>query len=132
MPPVDGLRRGATVAQLVLACAVVVGVFAQVYLIGAYIFGAGTDALNAHKDLGGVVHALEVLTLVASLVARLPRNDLLLSLALAVVGTIQLALADSEKWVGGLHPLFAMFVLVLAGLIARRGFERRRLAEPAA
>ncbi len=122
-----GVRRGARVLHLVLAGAIVVGVFAQVYLIGGYIFGAGQGALDAHKSVGFAVHALEVLVLIAALVAWLARADLLLSLLLALVGTIQIALADGDRWVGALHPLFALIVLVLAGVLLRRGIEARRL-----
>ena len=122
----QAIRRGASWIQVAAAVLVVVGVFAQVYLIGAYFFGAGSDALNAHKDVGGIVHGLEVLTLLAALVAWLPRTDLILSLVLALVGTGQIALAEADKWAGGLHPLFALVVLALAGSIAQRGIRRQR------
>src|SRR5262245_26186258 len=56
------------------------GVFLQVYLIGAYIFGAGSDALDAHTNLGFTVHGLEVLLLLVALAAWLPRADVGLSL----------------------------------------------------
>jgi hypothetical protein len=58
--------------------------------------------------------------LIAALVARLPKADLLLSLALAVIGTVQVSFAESHMWVGGLHPLLALFVFVTAGLLLRR------------
>jgi len=45
---------------------------------------------------------------------------------MAVVGTVQIALASSSKWVGGLHPLFALVVLALAVALARRGAPRLR------
>ena len=56
---VERLRTGASWLHLVIAAAIVVGVFAQVYLIGAYIFGAGRDALDAHEGVGWAVHSLE-------------------------------------------------------------------------
>lgn len=120
------VRRGAGVLHLVLAGAIVVGVVVQVYLIGGYIFGAGQGALDAHKSVGFAVHALEVLVLIAALVAWLARADLLLSLLLALVGTAQIALASAERWAGALHPLFALVVLGLAGVLLRRGIETRR------
>ena len=90
---VSGARRGVRVggrwAHLVLALAVVAGVFVQVYLIGAYIFGAGQGALDAHKTAGWTVHGFEMLVFVAALVAWLPWVDLVLSLLLAVIGTVQ-------------------------------------------
>ena len=102
--------------QMVLAGIVVFGVLLQVYLIASYIFGA--DTLDAHKNIGGVVHIFEVLTLVAALVAK---HDRLLSLGLAVIGTIQLALAGADEYVGGLHGLFAIVVLGLAVAVLARG-----------
>jgi hypothetical protein len=120
------LRRGAAWLHLALALAIALGVFLQVYLIGAYIFGAGSDALDAHRSAGFTVHGLEVLLFVVALVAWLPRPDVALSLLMAVLGTTQLALADAHGWTGGLHPLGALLVLVLAAAIARRDLERRR------
>ena len=65
---VSGARRGVRVggrwAHLVLALGVVAGVFVQVYLIGAYIFGAGQGALDAHKTAGWTVHGFEMLVFV--------------------------------------------------------------------
>jgi Family of unknown function (DUF6220) len=114
------LQRGAAALHLVLVAAVALGVFLQVYLIGAYVFGAGQAALDAHRTAGFTVHGLEVLVLVVALVAWLPRTDIILSAALAVLGTFQVALASETKWVGALHPLGALFVLVLAAVLLRR------------
>jgi hypothetical protein len=43
-----------------------------------------------------------------------------LSLGLAVIGTVQVSLAEAYRWVGGLHPLFALVVFVTAAVIVRR------------
>ena len=120
------LRDGAGWVHLALALAIVLGVFVQVYLIGAYIFGAGQGALDAHRATGFAIQGLEVLVLVAALIARLPRLDLGLSLALAVIGTVQAGLANAHGWTGGLHPLFALVVLTLAATLARRSLRARR------
>ena len=122
------VRRAAALLHLSLAVLIAAAVIVQVYLIGAYIFGAGQGALDAHKSAGWSAHAGEMLLLAAAVVARLPRTDMLLSLALAVIGTAQVALASSVKWLGGLHPLFALVVLGLAITLASRGLRRRRAA----
>jgi hypothetical protein len=122
---VAALRRGAAWLHLALALAIALGVFVQVYLIGAYIFGAGSDALDAHTDVGFTVHGLEVLLVLVALVAWLPRADVGLSLLMALLGTTQIALADAHGWTGGLHPLGALLVLVLAAAIVRRDLQRR-------
>ena len=54
-------------ANLILAALVAVGVFVQVYLIASYFFGAGQDALDAHKNLGGIVHIVEVLVFLTAI-----------------------------------------------------------------
>jgi uncharacterized membrane protein YhaH (DUF805 family) len=131
------VRRAFLWIHLVLATLVVVGIFVQVYLIASYSFGAGTDALDAHTDLGGVVHLAEVLVFLAAIGAYWKRWwDVGLSFALAVVGTIQLGFADGDEWVGGLHGLFALIVLVLATIASHRsaralGLGRHGEAGPA-
>jgi hypothetical protein len=122
---IQTVRRGALWAHLALAILVIVGVFAQVYLIGAYIFGAGSEALDTHRTVGFTLHGFEVLIFVAALVAWLPRADLGLSLLMAVGGTIQLALSGATGWTGALHPLGALFVLALAAVLVRRDLEAR-------
>lgn len=107
--------------NLVLAVLVVVGVFVQVYLIASYIFGAGTDALDAHRDIGGFVHLAEVLVFLSALFAYWRRwGEIALSFSLFVVGTVQLGFSEGDEWVGGLHGLLALVVLVIASIIARR------------
>jgi hypothetical protein len=121
-----GVRVGGRWVHLVLALAVVVGVFVQVYLIGAYIFGAGQGALDAHKTAGWTVHGFEMLLFVTALVAWLPWVDLVLSLLLAALGTVQVALASGHRWVGGLHPVLALVVVALAATLVLRAIRRRR------
>lgn len=124
------IRVGARWAQLALSLAVVLGVVVQVYLIGAYVFGAGQGALDAHETIGFTVHGLEVLIFVTAIVAWLPRAELGLSLLLALIGTVQVNLANGHRWVGGLHPLLALVVLTLASTLALRAIRRRRNQEP--
>ncbi|UGS38393.1 hypothetical protein [Capillimicrobium parvum] len=119
-----GARRGAGRLHPALAAAVVLAVFVQVYLIGAYVFGAGAGALDAHRTVGFIAHGLEVLVLIVALIAWLPRRDLALSALLALIGTVQISLAGEHRWVGGLHPLFALVVLVLAAALVLRSRDR--------
>ena len=124
-----GLRRGAGWLHLALALAIVLAVFVQVYLSGAYIFGAGQGALDAHRTVGLSAHGLEVLIFIAALVAWLPRRNLTLSALLAVIGTTQVALASGQRWVGGLHPLLALVVLTLAATLVRAHRRESRQEE---
>lgn len=119
-----GARRIFTRARYVLATLVVIGVFLQVYLIAAHSFGAG-DALDAHQAVGDAVHGLEVLVFLVALGASWGAWGAVgLSFSLVLVGTIQLALADSDGggsgWVHGLHGLLALVVMVIAVVIIHR------------
>lgn len=115
------VRNGFTWSVLVSASLVVLGVFLQVYFIAAYLFEAGDDALDVHKNLGGIVHIFEVLALIAAIVAYWGRWKKIIPAALlAVIGTVQLGLADGDEWVGGLHGLLALVVLILAHDVVMR------------
>ena len=124
------IRTGARWLHLALALAIVLGVFVQVYLIGSYIFGAGQGVLDAHRSTGFIVQGLEVVLFLAALAAWLPRRDLLLSLFLAMIGSVQAGLANAHRWVGGMHPLLALVVLALAATLALRATRRLRDAAP--
>lgn len=116
--------------HLIFASTIVVGVFAQVYLIGSYIFGAGPGALDAHRAVGFALQGPELFVLLTALIAWLPRIDLLLSLLVALVGFLQAFLASAHQWVGGLHPLLALVVLGLATALALRGIRRHHERRP--
>lgn len=133
-PPADavpGWVRGFRWATLVAAVLVVVGVFVQVYLIASYFFGAGSDALDAHKDLGRIVHLVEVLTFLLSLGGFWRRwVDVGWAFALVVIGTIQLSFAEGDEWVGGLHGLFALLVFMIAAIVAHRAMRSLGIGRP--
>ena len=116
-----GTQRGFQWAILVTAGLVVLGVFLQVYFIASYFFGAGENALDAHKNTGFIVHLVEVLVFLAALVAYWKQwSRMAPAFALAVIGTVQLSFADGEKWVGGFHGLLALVVLILAHAVVQR------------
>ncbi len=114
-------------AQSVLAALVALGVFVQVYLIAGVTFGV--DALDAHKHIGNTVLVLIVLTAAHGIYAF--RGDLKAmapSIAFLVVGVAQVGLAHADKWVGALHGLLALVVLLLAGLIHVRAMRAVKAA----
>lgn len=109
------MRTRALSPQSGLAAAVGIGIVVQIYLIAAYIFSAGSGALTAHKAVGYAVLVREVLTFLVAIPAR--RGDRRapgLSLALPVVGAIQIAFANGSSWVRALHGVGAVAVLALA------------------
>jgi hypothetical protein len=121
----SGRRRGFVWASFVLATLVVVGVVVQIYLITSWIFGE-SGALDAHKDVGGVVHPIEVLVFLVGLAGWWGRWRYVgWSFGLALLGTIQVAFVGDLKdpgsgYVHGLHGGLALFVAALAAWIAWR------------
>ena len=135
-------NRVATWVNLVFASIVVIGVFFQAYFIASYASGAGEGALDAHGFTGGiVVHGAELIVLISGLVAFWGYWKWAgLSAFLFVFGTVQIFLSPPDDdpasgWVHGLHGLFALFVLVLAAVIANNDLRLlglRRGASPPA
>lgn len=113
------MRRIFLWIQLVLAALVVVGVWLQVYFIASFFYGAD-DALDLHEAFGGITHIAEVLVFVAAFGAWW-RNwgRVGHAFGLAVVGTVQISLTGAEDWVGGLHGLLALAILVMAVFIVK-------------
>jgi hypothetical protein len=108
------MQTTAARVQQVFLALVVLGVFVQVYLIAAYIFGAGSSALDAHKTIGNIVLAAEILAGVAGVVGWRGSPLMGMSIGLPLIGVVQIALASATRWVGGLHGLFALLVTGLA------------------
>ncbi len=136
------MRRNFLWINFVLNVIIVVGVFVQAYLITAYVSGEA-DALDLHGNLGfAVLHPAELLVLLTAFGAW-PRawRWIGFTSTLIVVGTVQIILAPPDEnpssgWVHGFHGLLALFVLVLAAIIAHRamkdlGLMGERRAEPA-
>lgn len=121
--------------NMVLATLVSIGVFVQLFLIGAYIFSGmiDTDLLDAHEGVGHAVNGLEILVFLAALPAFWRRwPEIGWSLALAVLGSVQVGFASGGKWSGGFHALFALIVLVLAAVITHRAMRFLGLGRHAA
>lgn len=103
--------------------------FLQVYLASGQLFG--TDSLDEHQDTGFIVHNFEIAVFVTALVAWLPRADIGWSVLLAVVGTVQILLSDADRWVGAIHGVGALLVLLVASIVVHRdlrglGLKRAR------
>lgn len=123
----SGARTAGLRATAALAALVGIGVFAQVYLIASYIFGA--DSLEAHEAVGGITHLVEVLVFVAALVGWWKNWKAVgLAFLLPLLGTVQVAFSEGDTWVGGLHGLLALVVLVLAAIIHVRAMRAARAA----
>jgi hypothetical protein len=113
------MRRIFLWIQLVAAALVAIGVWLQVYFIASYFFGA-EDALDLHQNVGGAVHAVEVLVFLLAFGAWW-RNwgRIGHAFGLGVIGTVQIAFSESDEWVGGFHGLLALAVLTMAVFIVK-------------
>jgi len=130
------MKRISLWVSSIAASLVAIGVVLQVYLVTAWIFGE-TDAIDAHRGVGSIVWFLEIVVLVAGLVAYWGAwREVGVSASLAVLGTIQIGFAGDLQdpgsgWAHGLHGALALFVFLVALWIGCRDLPRRgRSAEP--
>jgi len=100
----------------------VIGMLVQVYLIGGFLFGEGDGWLDAHRNLGKIVHLFYVLTFVSALVAAWPEwRKTGWPFALAALGT-----GFERQQDGALHAFHAALVpivFVIAFMIAWRTWK---------
>ena len=128
-PP--GWRRPVLWLYVLAASLVVVGVFLQAFSIAAYVRGAGAGARDLHESGGVITHNIEIVVFLLALIGFWGAWRLVgLALLLPLIGTAQVLLVgdtnNSGGWVNGLHGLFAIVVLVLAGALVEAG--RRSLS----
>lgn len=117
------MRRSFLWIQLVAAALVAIGVWLQVYLISSYFFGE-PDALDLHATVGEAMRGIEILVFLAAFGAWW-RNwgKIGHAFGLALVGTVQILLTGGDAWVGGLHGVLALVLLVMAVFIVKDDAE---------
>ena len=119
-------RRYALWTRLVVTAIYLVGIAVQ-FLLAGYGFFKGE--WGAHEGLGwSLMHALPLLTLIATLVIWRRGPDLWLALAVGVLGIVQPFLAAAGDWAGVFHPLTALVLFVLAHVLLRH--DRRAVRAP--
>ena len=140
-----GWRRGVDRAFVYLVTLFFVGVLVQVFLAGVGAFGELGDhvkklqdasSFDPHRALGNILGALAIILLILAALARAARSVWIGALVLAVLAAVaQSGLAaggENNKWVGGLHALDGIIILLLAGWLTgmahRREAARRRAA----
>ena len=138
-----GYRRKIDVVYVYLSALFVVGVLAQVFLAGVGVFGMNTpkgadsSSFDAHRGFGFVLMVISLLLLVLALVARQSMrttiSTLVLALLTVIAQSVLASLGDNNKWVGGLHALDGMLILLLSLWIAVLGWRRvTRRSRPSA
>src|SRR3954466_2188239 len=131
-PPVGGLDGGDMSAATRtadkifagLAALTALAVVVQVFLAGVGVFGMDAPkaedagSFDPHRVLGEIIGGLTLLMLIAALVARASRRVMWASIVLFLLAEFaQHGLAsggNSNKWVGGLHALDGVVILLLA------------------
>jgi Family of unknown function (DUF6220) len=126
------VTRGFRIAHLVVASLVLAGIVAQPFLIGLFLFGA-VHTSELHATVGYTLLLFGApLLLISALLARLPRDERLLTLLLLVdlvVQEVLVNLRDTSSVVAALHPMNAFVLLLVAVTLVRR--DRVLLRAPA-
>ena len=120
-----GVKRVARWARLVLGVLFLVGIVVQ-FLAAGYGLFADPGNFDLHEGLGfTVMHWIPILILIAGLLIWRPRPELLLSVAIGVLGFIQPILAGAGDWAGVFHPLNALVLFFLTYRLV--DYDRRTL-----
>jgi hypothetical protein len=128
-----GYRRGFDVAYAWLSGVFLLAILAQIFLAGLGAFhrhGTPGVGFGPHEDLGNALGIAACVLLVLALVARPSWRIVVCALVLAVLSEVaQHGLAQFGKdnqWVGAVHALDGMFILLLATGLAFTSIRRVR------
>ena len=125
----EGVRRVARWARLVLGVLLLIGIVAQ-FLSAGYGLFADPGNFDLHEGLGfTIVHWTPILILIAGLLIWRPRDELLLSVAIGVLGFIQPILAGIGDWAGVFHPLNAAVLFFLTHRLTDHDWRTLRRRE---
>lgn len=135
----SSVRRGAAVAQRYIVSLYFLGVIVQFFLVGVGLFGmkAGSTidnakSLDAHRGFGFIlIEFIGGLLLIATLIAwQSPlRQKVGLYVLLCLLGVVQATLATEgwhHKYIGMFHPVNALVLLGLSGMLTRKAWTEAR------
>ncbi len=127
------VRRFARWTRFVLGVLFLIGIVVQ-FIAAGYGMFADPGNFDLHEGLGfTIMHWIPILILIAGLVIWRPLDELLLSVAIGVLGFVQPILAGAGDWAGVFHPLNALVLFGLTFALAQRDWRTLRRAElPAA
>lgn len=122
--PTGGYRATTTTVMRILAMATGTLVVVQFTLAGYGAFGVFQHhrGYGAHEMLGNIIGGVSVLVLIAALIARPSVRVMILAAVLVILalpGQLLLAAAGKDNaWIGGLHALAGIAILVLCWLLS--------------
>jgi hypothetical protein len=135
----SSVRLGAAVVQRYIVSLYFLGVIVQFFLVGLGLFGMksgstidNAKSLDAHRTFGFLlVDVGGALLLISSLIAwqRPRRQKVGLYVLLAVLGQVQGVLATEgwhHQYVGMFHPVNALLLLGLSGMLAHQAWADAR------
>ena len=135
----SSIRRGAAVAQRYIVSLYFLGVIVQFFLVGVGLFGmkAGSTidnakSLDAHRGFGFIlIEFIGGLLLIVTLIAwQSPlRQKVGLYVLLCLLGVLQAILATQgfhHKYIGMFHPVNALVLLGLSGMLTRKAWTEAR------
>jgi hypothetical membrane protein len=105
------VKRVGEISYVALAWLFLAAVITQFFLAGLGVFGAKT--FEPHKDFAGVFHLLALLLVLLAIFVRRNRADIILTVVLFVIVTIQFSLPearDDAPGVAALHVVNALFI----------------------
>jgi len=95
------------------------GVVVQFFLAGLKVFG-GTS-IESHRVLGFILAAAALLLIILTLVGRLPRKTVLLTVLLLGLSVLQIVLVNVDiDEVEALHPVNALVIAFVAYALMQR------------
>ena len=125
------MRRAGQATYLVLAWLFLAAVITQFFLAGLGVFGAKT--FEPHKDFAGAFHLLALLLLLLAIFVRRNRTDIVLTVVLFVIVTVQFSLpnaVDDAPGVAALHVVNALFIWIVGYHLAMRALVARFRGDP--
>ena len=102
-----------------------VGAVVQFFLAGLGVFGA--SSYDAHRAFGLILVLVTLVLLVLSIVGRMPRTTILLTVVLLGLNVLQMVLANTDVGeIAALHPVNGVVIVFLAYELTQR--SRRYVA----
>lgn len=102
-----------------------VGAVVQFFLAGLGVFGA--SSYDAHRAFGLILVLVTLVLLVLSIVGRMPRTTIILTVALLGLNVLQMVLANTDVGeIAALHPVNGVVIVFLAYELTQR--SRRYVA----
>ena len=130
----SSIAHWADAAYTYVCAAFVLGVLGQVYLAGRGAFRGveGYQGFGPHETMGNILGIAAVVILVLALIARAGKPSMIGALVLFLLTEVaQHGLAQAGRhnaWVGGLHALDGMLILLLAIALTFEAWQRQAAA----